>query len=44
MKGCVVDRADAKAIHEAGKEAVIITLSQQCQRIKKLEELVTSFR
>lgn len=39
-----MDRADAEAIHRAGKEAVVVTLSQQCQRIKKLEKLVASLR
>jgi transposase len=39
-----MDRADAEAIHEAGKKAVIVTLHQQCEQIKKLEKLVTSLR
>jgi len=37
-----MDRADAEAICEAGREAIIVTLSQQCERIKKLEQLVAS--
>jgi len=32
-----MDRVDAKLIHEAGQEAVIITLQQQREQIKKLE-------
>ena len=39
-----MDRADAEAIIEAGKEAVIVTLHQQCEQIEKLEKLVASLR
>jgi tetrahydromethanopterin S-methyltransferase subunit B len=39
-----MDRIDAEAIHEAGKEAVIVTLQQQCERIKKLEKRIASLR
>ena len=35
-------RADAEAIYDAGKEAVIVTLLQQCEQIKKLEKRVAS--
>ncbi len=35
-------RADAEAIYDAGKEAVIVTLLQQCEQIKKLEKQVAS--
>jgi hypothetical protein len=44
VKDYVMDRVDAKLIHEAGQEAVIITLQQQCEQIKKLEKLVASLR
>ena len=37
-----MDRADAEALYEAGKEAIILTLSQQCERIKKLEQRIAS--
>ena len=39
-----MNRSDAEAIHEAGIEAVVVTLSQQCEQIKKLEKLVASLR
>jgi transposase len=39
-----MDRADAEAIYEAGRDAVIVSLSQQCERINKLEQLVASLR
>jgi tetrahydromethanopterin S-methyltransferase subunit B len=39
-----MDRIDAEAIHEAGQEAVIVTLQQQCERIKKLEKRISSLR
>ena len=39
-----MDRADAEAIIDAGKEAVIVTLHQQCEHIEKLEKLVASLR
>lgn len=41
-RGCVMDRVDAELIHEAGKEAVIVTLQQQCEQIKKLEKRIAS--
>jgi transposase len=37
-----MDRSDAEEIYAAGKEAVITTLLQQCERIKKLEKRVAS--
>jgi len=39
-----MDRADAEEICDAGREVIIATLNQQCERIKKLEKLVASLR
>ncbi len=37
-----MNKADAEAIYDAGKEAVIVTLQQQCEQINKLEKRVAS--
>jgi len=37
-----MDRRDAEEIYEAGKEAVITTLLQLCDRVEKLEKRVAS--